>query len=127
MLTAEEVFARMKAHALEGMVFHDEMVRYFDFLMELQYLRRVRHRCGFAIALKRQYWNAGLGTAMMGYALSLARDMGYEQVELEVVEGNERAKRLYEKMGFVETGRTLRSLRYDDGSYRDEICMAKIL
>lgn len=90
-------------------------------------LRRVRHRCGFAIALKRQYWNAGLGTAMMGYALSLARDMGYEQVELEVVEGNERAKRLYEKMGFVETGRTLRSLKYDDGSYRDEICMAKIL
>ena len=31
-MTAEEIFAKMKAHALEGMVFHDEMVRYFDFL-----------------------------------------------------------------------------------------------
>ncbi len=89
-------------------------------------LRRVRHRCGFAIALKSQYCDVGLGTAMMEYALSLAKDMGYEQIELEVVDGNMRAKHLYEKMGFVETGRISRSLKYDDGSYRDEICMVKI-
>ncbi len=89
-------------------------------------LRRVRHRCGFAIALKQQYCDAGLGTAMMEYALSLAKDMGYEQVELEVVDGNARAKHLYEKMGFKEIGRVVRSLKYDDGSYRDEICMVKI-
>lgn len=31
-MTVEEIFSRMKAHALEGMVFHDEMARYFDFL-----------------------------------------------------------------------------------------------
>ncbi len=89
-------------------------------------LRRVRHRCGFAIALKQQYCDAGLGTAMMEYALSLAKAMGYEQVELEVVVGNDRAKHLYEKMGFKETGRVVRSLKYDDGSYRDEICMVKL-
>ena len=52
--------------------------------------------------------------------------MGYEQVELEVVDGNDRAKHLYEKMGFKEIGRVARSLKYDDGSYRDEICMVKI-
>ena len=28
----EEIFATLKAHALEGLVFHDEMVRYYDFL-----------------------------------------------------------------------------------------------
>ena len=90
-------------------------------------LRRVYHRCGFAIALKQKYCNAGLGTAMMEYALTLAKSMGYEQVELEVVDGNTRAKHLYEKMGFVETCKTVRSLKFDDGSYRDEICMVKIL
>ncbi len=89
--------------------------------------RRVHHRCGFAIALKQAYCDAGLGTAMMEYALSLAKDMGYEQIELEVVDGNARAKHLYEKMGFKETGRLLRSLKYDDGSYRDEICMVRLL
>ena len=31
-MNANEVFARMKSHALEGMVFHDEMVRYYKFL-----------------------------------------------------------------------------------------------
>lgn len=42
-MTAEEVFARMKAHALEGMVFHDEMVRYFDFLNLCGYRDCHRH------------------------------------------------------------------------------------
>ena len=63
-------------------------------------LRRVFHRCGFAIAIKQAYWGIGLGSAMMEYALSLAKEMGYEQAELEVVDGNARAKHLYEKMGF---------------------------
>ena len=31
-MDVSEIFARLKQHALEGMVFHDEMVRYYDFL-----------------------------------------------------------------------------------------------
>ena len=31
-MTIEEIFATLKAHALEGLVFHDEMTRYYDFL-----------------------------------------------------------------------------------------------
>lgn len=89
-------------------------------------LRRVYHRCGFAIALKEAYWNLGIGSAMMEYAFSLAAEMGYEQAELEVVDGNDRAKRLYERFGFRETGKNLRALKYDDGSYRDEYKMVKI-
>ena len=90
-------------------------------------LRRVYHRCGFAIALKKDYWNLGIGSAMMDYAFNLAKKMGYEQVELEVVEGNIRAKKLYEHCGFRETGKNLHALKYDDNSYRDEYKMVKIL
>ena len=50
-----------------------------------------------------------------------------EQVELEVVEGNERAKALYEHLGFQETGKHLHALKYDDGNYRDEYTMVKFL
>ncbi len=64
---------------------------------------------------------------MMDYAFYLAKNMGYEQVELEVVEGNTRAKNLYERFGFRETGKNFRDLKYDDGSYRDECKMVKIL
>lgn len=90
-------------------------------------LRRIYHRCGFAIALKEAYWNLGIGTAMMDYAFALAKEMGYEQAELEVVDGNSRAKSLYERFGFKETGKNLRALKYDDGSYRDEYRMVKFL
>ena len=67
------------------------------------------------------------GSAMIEYALSLAKKMGYEQAELEVVDGNNRAKSLYERFGFKETGKNFRALKYDDGSYKDEYKMVKIL
>lgn len=87
--------------------------------------RRIRHSCEFAIALKKKFWHLGLGTAMMEYALELAEQMGYEQIGLCVVEGNEAAKSLYEKMGFQATGKNPRVFKYDDGSYRDEFIMVK--
>jgi len=31
-MEVSEIFAKLKSHALEGMVFHDEMVRYYAFL-----------------------------------------------------------------------------------------------
>ena len=31
-MVVEEIFAKMKNHMLEGMVFHDQMARYYDFL-----------------------------------------------------------------------------------------------
>lgn len=89
--------------------------------------RRIRHRCSLAIALKKAYWNLGIGTAMIQYLEELARQIGYEQIELEVVDGNDTARHLYEKCGFVETGKHVRALKYDDGSYRDEFIMSKVL
>lgn len=89
--------------------------------------RRILHRCSLAIALKKEYWGLGIGTAMLDYLTELARGIGYEQIELEVVEGNVSAKRLYEKCGFVETGRRVRAMKYDDGTYRDEFVMSKLL
>lgn len=90
-------------------------------------LRRVYHRGGFAIALLKEYWHLGIASAMMTYAFELAKEMGYEQMELEVVDGNERAKALYEHLGFQETGKHLHALKYDDGNYQDEYTMVKFL
>ncbi len=90
-------------------------------------LRRVRHRAGVAISVRKDYWGLGIGKAMLSYLLELAKEIGYEQVELEVVEGNDRAKALYEKLGFQEEGRHTHALKYDDGSYGDEISMIRFL
>ena len=37
------------------------------------------------------------------------------------------AQALYEKCGFVPTGRRSRALKFDDGTYHDEIIMVKYL
>lgn len=44
-----------------------------------------------------------------------------------VIEGNDRAKHLYESLGFVETGRIPKANKYDDGTYRDDILMSNPL
>ncbi len=89
--------------------------------------RRVRHRCALAIALKKEFWGLGIGTALIRYQQELARRIGYERMELEYVEGNERGKALYEKCGFSETGRIRMANKYDDGSYSDDILMSVTL
>ena len=85
--------------------------------------RKLRHRAEIAIAVRRSCWGLGLGSALLNRVLTLAKALGYEQLELEVIDGNDRALRLYERLGFVQTDRTPRAFRYDDGSYRDEIQM----
>ena len=89
--------------------------------------RRIMHRCGLAIALKKEFWGLGIGSAMIEYLTELAKQIGYEQMELEYVEGNDSARKLYEKCGFVETGKHIRAMKYDDGTYRDEFIMSKLL
>ncbi len=91
------------------------------------YKSRIRHRCSMAIALKKDYWNLGIGYAMITYLTELAKEIGFEQMELEVVANNERGRKLYEKCGFVETGKRLRAMKYDDDTYADEIIMIKLL
>ena len=89
--------------------------------------RRVRHRCALAIALKKDFWGLGIGTALLQYQQELARRIGYERMELEYVEGNSRGKALYEKCGFSETGRIRMANKYDDGTYSDDIVMSMAL
>lgn len=89
--------------------------------------RKIRHRCSLAIALYQEYWNLGIGRAMIDYLTELAATVGWTQVDLEVVAENEQAQRLYKKCGFIETGRRHNALRFDDGTYHDEILMYKDL
>ena len=89
--------------------------------------RKIAHRCSMAIALYRDYWHLGIGTAMIGYLAELAKQIGYEQMDLEVVAENTQAQALYRKCGFIESGRRHNALKFDDGSYHDEILMYREL
>lgn len=85
--------------------------------------QRFRHRGGVAFALLQEYWGRGIGSSMMEACLAWCEEHGVEQVELDVVDGNQRAIHMYEGFGFEAVGTKPRAIKYPDGSYADEISM----
>jgi ribosomal protein S18 acetylase RimI-like enzyme len=64
---------------------------------------------------------------MLETILEVARKLGYEQAELEVIAGNDQAIALYEKLGFRKYGTFPDNMKYKDGSYADAYWMMKKL
>ena len=85
--------------------------------------RRNRHRAGIGIALFQKFTGFGLGRLMLTVLLEEIRKAGFEQAELTVVSSNDRARHLYESLGFRECGRIPNANKYDDGSRSDNILM----
>ena len=89
--------------------------------------KRYRHRCEVAIALYKEYCGFGIGKAMLQIVLDLAKNVGYEQAELEVMAENKDAIHLYEKLGFEKHGTFPDNMKFADGSYMDAYWMMKKL
>ena len=86
------------------------------------------HRAGIGIAIRKQYWNIGIGTAMFTELLKAAEENPKtEIVELEFVESNERGKALYEKFGFEIVSTIPRAYKLKDGTYQNKVYMQKYL
>lgn len=88
---------------------------------------RYSHRCGISIALYQKYCGRGIGRKMMEAALKAAKDMGYEQAELEVAASNYMAIALYQSLGFSKYGIFPDNMKYRDGTYEDAVWMMKKL
>ena len=87
-----------------------------------------RHRASVAIGLMKEYWNLGIGTRMFEELIRAAQERGgVLQLELDFIEGNTRARHLYEKMGFRITGVKPDAVRRKDGSFANEYMMVKRL
>lgn len=87
---------------------------------------KTKHRANVAIALISEFWNQGIGTRMFQELIRLAKERGdILQMELEFVEGNSRARALYEKMGFRITGVKPDALRLKDGTLLNEYLMVR--
>jgi ribosomal protein S18 acetylase RimI-like enzyme len=68
---------------------------------------------------------AGVGRRLVETIIEYARER-VELIQLAVVSENEPARRLYERLGFVEYGLEKKALK-QDGRYYDEVLMAKDL
>lgn len=88
---------------------------------------KVKHRCLLGISILKAYWSQGLGKFLMQRAIDFATQVGYEQIELEVVTENFRGVPLYTSYGFEIYGTRPRAFKLRDGRYMDEYLMVKKL
>ena len=89
---------------------------------------KTSHRATVAIAILKEYWNLGIGSAMFTELIAAAEARPeIEIVELEFVEGNDRAKALYEKYGFQIVGERPNAFKLKDGRLLKEYFMQKEL
>ncbi len=96
-------------------------------LMTIAPYKRYAHRCDVAIALYQEYCGCGIGKIMLQTVLKVAKNVGYEQAELEVISDNYKAISLYKKMGFKKCGHFPDNMKYADGKYADADWMMKKL
>ncbi len=95
---------------------------------EISFFSRIktRHRVRVAIALRKEFWDQGIGTRMFQELIRMAEGREHvTQMELEVIEGNERARHLYEKMGFRIAAVLPNTIRLKDGTLLNEYLMIK--
>jgi ribosomal protein S18 acetylase RimI-like enzyme len=78
------------------------------------------------MGLMPNYRGRGIGRQLLSACLTKARFNGITRVELEVRADNERAIKLYERMGFGREALKRHGMRFD-GVYHDSIQMSLIL
>ncbi len=76
------------------------------------------------IYIDKEYRNRGIGKALIGLILDLAKKDKYETVVLEVDSNNKTAIQLYKKTGFVVFGVLPKAYKLN-GKYYDDVFMYK--
>ena len=85
--------------------------------------QRYRHRAEIAIVVLKEYWGLGIGKILMSQSIAWCKNKNFEQLELGVLSGNQRAMALYKSLGFENFGIKKNAIKYQDGSYADEHIM----
>ncbi|MEQ8605018.1 MAG: GNAT family N-acetyltransferase [Marivibrio sp.] len=90
-------------------------------------LQRTRRTAVVGVGVLRAHWGRGLGRALMAAVERRAQAAGLIRLELTVFEPNDRAQRLYERLGYGREGTKRRSVELPGRGLIDEILMAKLL
>ncbi len=83
------------------------------------------HRATLGMGIERAYTRQGHGRRLISTATEWARDrVGLSWIDLGVFENNEFARKLYQRMGFVEAGVRPDAFRLDAGVVVADVSMA---
>jgi RimJ/RimL family protein N-acetyltransferase len=85
-----------------------------------------KHVGVLGIVIKSGFRGLGIGTLMMKTLVEQAEALGLKVLTLQVFATNKEAIHVYEKVGFVQTGKVPRK-HFREGQYIDELIMTKLI
>jgi RimJ/RimL family protein N-acetyltransferase len=88
--------------------------------------QKSKHIGDVGISIHPDYWNKGIGTALLNAGIEKAKDKGLVKLEAETVATNKAMIRIAEKAGFkIEDVRKMRTKK--NGKYQEEVLLGIIL
>lgn len=97
-----------------------------DGSLSFETLQKTRHRASLSVTVREPYGDTGVGEKLLEKLLSVAGQRPWvTQLETELVEGNGRARALYEAYGFRIAGVKPNAVRLPDGRSLNEYLMLR--
>lgn len=88
-------------------------------------LKRFAHKVEFGVGVLKEFWGYGIGTNLLKQSISWADSNDIKKIMLNVSEINEKAMKLYEKLGFETEGILKKDKLLSDGKYYNTIMMGR--
>lgn len=127
-ITVDEIKKRLDREYFKAVMVlvedEDKIVGYLS--ADRGVFRRIRHSAYITVGLLKDYRGKKLGTKLFEEMERWARKNNVTRLDLTVLELNETAIGLYEKMGFKKEGLKERAMKID-GEYVNQYYMGKVL
>ncbi|UYZ20371.1 GNAT family N-acetyltransferase [Mesobacillus jeotgali] len=89
-------------------------------------LKRFRHKVEFGVGVLKEFWGYGIGKNLLQESISWADENKIKKITLHVMESNESARRLYEKLGFEVEGVLKDDKLLSDGNFYNMVVMGRL-
>ncbi|MEH7493188.1 GNAT family N-acetyltransferase [Neobacillus niacini] len=88
-------------------------------------LKRSSHKVDFGVCVLKDYWGYGIGKRFLEESIHWADANGIKKINLNVLETNDKAKKLYQTYGFKVEGVLKNDKILSDGNYYNTILMGR--
>ncbi|QDQ02653.1 GNAT family N-acetyltransferase [Lysinibacillus fusiformis] len=88
-------------------------------------LKRLSHKVEFGVGVLKEFWGYGIGKNFLKQSIAWADANDIKKMALHVLETNEKAIVLYEKLGFEIEGLLKNDKRLSDGNYYNTVVMGR--
>ncbi|EJR33509.1 MULTISPECIES: GNAT family N-acetyltransferase [Bacillus] len=88
-------------------------------------LKRLSHKVEFGVCILREFWGYGMGKSLLQQSIQWADENEVKKISLQVLETNEKAIKLYKKLGLEVEGILKNDKKLSDGKYYNTVVMGR--